>query len=88
MDIPEQTDADGYDAELHYWMLVDSRVFGTRAPTGELVVLAMVMRDRKSRFADGHWIVTSVVMTPRDEIADGRVIETLNGRYLLVPTTH
>lgn len=73
---------DDYDAELYDWTLVS-----WPSATGPWAVLiGRVLRDRKARFPDGRRIHTSIVLTPPAEIASGRIVQTLNSRYLLLAT--
>lgn len=76
--------ADEFDAELHDWVLVC-----WRCPSGDWpVIVGRVRNDRKGRFADGRLIHTSAVVSPPAEISSGRIIRTLNTRYLLIGTKH
>lgn len=72
--------ADGrYDAVLHHWCVV-----GYRTPSDEVqVIVGMVTEDRKQRFADGRWMMTSILLSPTRDAKEGAVVRTLNSRYLL-----
>ena len=64
-----------YDAVLGDWIICP-------LPGGDCYFLAgRVTGDRKARHRDGDYITTSLVVSP--DIADGRVVQTLDGRYLL-----
>jgi len=70
---------DDYDAVLHHWCVV-----GYRSPADdEQVVLAMITGDEKRRFDDGRWMMTSVLLSPADEIREGAIVRTHNSKYLL-----
>ena len=66
-----------YDAELDRWLLAET------AQSEEFFLFGIVRGDRKRRFRDGALIRTSILQTPLSGIAGGRIVETLNSRYLL-----
>lgn len=66
-----------YDAVLSDWgrcVLSDGRFF----------IAGKVSGDRRQRFRDGTHITTSLVQSPPETVVDGNIVQTLNGRYLLV----
>lgn len=66
---------DDYDAALSEWIICEiaSNVF----------LAGRVSGDRKGRFTDGRWIITTLVVSPTDEIADDNIVQTVDSRYLL-----
>ena len=72
------TEAD-YDAVLHHWCVVPYR-----SPSDDVyVIVGRIAGDRKGRFADGRWMMTSVLLSSRKDIRPGSIVQTLNSRYLL-----
>ncbi|MFN3726019.1 MAG: hypothetical protein ACK4SZ_06910 [Allosphingosinicella sp.] len=72
------TNAD-YDAVLQHWCVVPYR-----SPFDDAdVIVARIAGDRKGRFADGRWMMTSVLLSSREDIRPGSIVQTLNSRYLL-----
>jgi hypothetical protein len=72
------TDTD-YDAVLHHWCVV-----GYRSPSDDVrVILGMITGDRTRRFADGRWIMTSMLLTQPDDVRAWTIVRTLNSKYLL-----
>jgi hypothetical protein len=69
-----------FDGVLKGWAIVS---FGDG-----IAIVGQIYGDRKRRFIDGRWIITSRVVTPRDRVVSGRVIRTRNSRYLLAGVTH
>ena len=69
-----------YDAVLRDWWVVDFLY--------ESSIVGRIFGDRKGRFADGRWIITSALKTPLRGIVDGHVVRTRNSHYLLVGTTN
>lgn len=68
-----------FDAVLHHWCLA-----GYRSPDDvQAVLIGVVAGDRSGRFANGRWIMTSLLVSPLDQIAEGTIVQTLNSRYLL-----
>ena len=68
-----------YDAVLHHWCVVRYR-----SPFDDVyVILARITGDRKGRFADGRWMMTSVLLSPLEDIRPRSIVQTLNSRYLL-----
>lgn len=68
-----------FDAVLHHWCLA-----GYRSPDDvQAVLIGVITADRKGRFDNGRWIMTSVLVSPLDQIAEGAIVQTLNSRYLL-----
>ena len=69
-----------FDGVLKAWLIVGFR--------DGVAIAGRIYGDRKCRFDDGRWIMTSRVITPQEEIGSGRVVQTRNSRYLLVGTVH
>lgn len=70
-----------WDAELENWTVVE---FARWLPGRDGFVLAgMIKGDKKQRFPNGRRINTSFVITPRAEVGEGAIVETLNTRYKL-----
>lgn len=69
-----------YDAILREWAIVSF--------TFERSLVGRIYDDRKGRFPDGRWIITSAVTTPLGRVASGNVVRTRNSRYLLIGVTH
>jgi hypothetical protein len=69
-----------FDAVLKEWWTVAFR--------DGIAVVGQIFGDKKGRFPDGRWIMTSVVATPRSRVVSGNVIKTRNSRYLLIGATN
>lgn len=68
-----------YDAVLHHWCVVPYH-----SPFDDAeVIVGRIGGDRKGRFADGRWIMTSVLVSPREDVRRGSIVQTVNSRYLL-----
>lgn len=65
-----------HDATLSNWIICE-------LPDGRRFLAGKVLGDRKGRFREGAYITTSLLVSPVDAIADGKIVETLNSRYLL-----
>uniref|UniRef100_A0AB74ULT3 Uncharacterized protein n=1 Tax=Caulobacter phage BL57 TaxID=3348355 RepID=A0AB74ULT3_9VIRU len=75
-----------YDACLTNWVLGLSRTQAVVTPDGLVpahVVVGEVLEDRKGRYPNGRLIHTSALLTPKEGIQAGEVVQTLNSRYLL-----
>jgi hypothetical protein len=46
-------------------------------------IVGYIFDDTRQRFPDGASIITSRVITPREEVIEGAVVETLNSFYQL-----
>jgi len=68
-----------FDAFLNHWCVIRQ---GT-APDDPLVLVGMITDDRTGRFADGCWIMTSMLLSPLDRVSERLIVRTLNSRYLL-----
>lgn len=68
-----------FDAFLNHWCVIR---LGSD-PGDPLVLMGMVTDDRKGRFADGRWIMTSMLLSPLDRVSERLIVRTLNSRYLL-----
>jgi hypothetical protein len=69
-----------FDAVLKEWWIISFLY--------EDSIVGRVYGDRKGRFVDGRWIITSALRTPRKRIVDGKIVQTRNSRYLLIGTTN
>lgn len=67
-----------YDAVLHHWC-----VAGGASNDDLIVLIGVITDDLKQRFADGRWMMTSMLVSPVDQIGEGTIVRTLNSRYLL-----
>jgi hypothetical protein len=76
----EQMSAAKFDAVLREWVIVDF--------TFESSIVGRVYGDRRQRFPDGRWIITSALVTPLHKIRSGNVVRTANSRYLLSGTVN
>ena len=65
-----------HDAILDDWSLCVAR--GTL-----FFIVGRARGDSKLRFADGELMTTSLLRTPREDVVEGAVVQTLNTRYLL-----
>lgn len=75
----EQASSD-FDAMLRDWVVADF--------TFEFSLIGRIYHDRKERFPDGRWVITSAVKAPKHKIVAGNVIRTRNTRYLLMGTSN
>jgi hypothetical protein len=73
-----------FDAMLRNWVVL----YRSDDPTGAPVLLGQIMGDRKGRYPDGRWIMTSDIRTPVDDMAAGTIVVTRNSRYLLMAHHH
>lgn len=69
-----------YDAVLREWWIIDF--------VYESSLVGRVFGDRRRRFTDGRWIITSAIKTPRRRVMNGQIVCTKNTRYLLVGATN
>lgn len=67
-----------HDAVLHDWIILPLPDY-----PGMHLLVGIVTKDRKKRFADGRSIHTSAIVTPLEQVVEGAVVDTLNTRYLL-----
>lgn len=65
---------------LRQWQIVEF--------ISERSLVGQIYGDRKGRFPDGRWVITSAVSTPRHRIANGQIVKTRNSRYFLSGMTH
>ncbi len=73
-----------FDAVLRNWIILRF----SNHPDAPPALVGQVMHDRKGRFPDGRWIVTSIVLTAPNRLRAGEIVETLNTRYLLAGSVH
>lgn len=73
----DRTAAD-FDAELLDWVLVAWPGYDD-----VYVIVGVVAGDRKGRFIDRRTVLTSVLLSPVNQIHEGAIVQTQNTRYLL-----
>jgi hypothetical protein len=69
-----------FDAVLKEWWIITF--------SDGMAVVGQIYGDRKGRFPDGRWIMTSRVRTSLARVMSGNVIQTRNSRYLLIGATN
>ena len=69
-----------FDAVLKEWWILTF--------SDGMAVVGQIYGDRKGRFPDGRWIMTSRVRTSLARVISGNVIQTRNSRYLLIGATN
>jgi hypothetical protein len=70
------------DADLHEWLLVTGlRTFDPARI--EMRLVGRIFNDRRQRYPDGKWVMTSAVQSPRHLIIAGSTIRTQNTLYRL-----
>lgn len=69
-----------FDAVLKEWWIASFH--------DDIVIVGKIYGDKKARFPDGRWIMTSKVKTPRSKVVSGNVVHTRNSRYLLIGATN
>jgi len=70
------------DADLDEWMVVISTNAFNPAHD-EIRVAGRIFNDRRQRYPDGKWVLTSTLRSPRRLIVTGEIIRTQNTRYRL-----
>jgi hypothetical protein len=60
-----------YDARIINWCFSDGLIWG------------FIFDDKKKRFKDETWIHTSTILSKKEDIKEGNIIETKNSKYLL-----
>jgi hypothetical protein len=60
-----------YDAIIEEWIMSNGIIWG------------LILEDKRGRFRDNTYIHTSTVISKKEDIKEGNIIETKNSKYLL-----
>jgi hypothetical protein len=69
-----------FDAMLRNWFSIKI----TDASGICICIVGQIENDRRERFPDGRWILTTAISSPVDQISSGNVVTSRNTRYLLL----